>query len=84
MKIMNSLESIRIRKQKSKIYFNKFIVIAKSNRINRTCAICYEHEIHILIKPCNHLCVCIGCSKKIDACPMCREIIISKEFIKFG
>ncbi len=49
----------------------------------KICSICYINEIRILFKPCNHLCVCSECSKKIDSCPICRMVINSKEFIKF-
>lgn len=55
--------------------------IAKNNK--KICSICYENEIRILLKPCNHLCVCNVCSNKIDSCPLCRENITSKEYVKF-
>jgi hypothetical protein len=54
------------------------------SEFKRTCTICYENEIKVLLKPCNHLCVCSNCSKKIDNCPMCRENIFAKEEVNFS
>jgi len=77
MKIMNSFELIKERKQK--------LLTKQMNKIDcRKCLICYEKEIKILIKACNHLCVCTDCSEKVDSCPICREKIIVKELIKFN
>ncbi len=84
-KIMNCLKNIKIKKQESN--FNLKIVYEKSSKKkveDMFCVVCYENEVCIMIKPCNHLCICVRCSKKMNTiCPMCRENIIEKEFIKF-
>jgi hypothetical protein len=68
-------------------FLNCVVMIEKINesRSNnkKLCSICYTDEIKILIKPCNHICICEECSDKIDNCPICRIFIISKEFVFF-
>jgi len=36
------------------------------------CIVCMESPRNILIQPCNHLCVCSGCSVVLKNCPLCR------------
>lgn len=77
-KLLKSLGNIKERKQ---IIINESLNRSPIDR--RVCVICYEKEIKILLKPCSHLCVCSFCATKVDSCPVCREIIISKESVKF-
>lgn len=37
-----------------------------------TCCICYTNEKDHAVVPCFHMCVCVGCSKRIHQCPICR------------
>ena len=44
---------------------------------NPTCIACIVNVRRILVKPCNHLCLCASCSLqwftgKKDACPVCK------------
>jgi len=46
------------------------------------CVICKERAKEILQEPCNHICVCEACSKKMqETCPICRQKIVSKRKI---
>jgi len=36
------------------------------------CIICLVNRRCVLLYPCGHLCVCVGCSSKIESCPVCR------------
>lgn len=42
---------------------------------NLRCIICMEKRRKTMIIPCNHSYTCIGCVKKIDKCPVCRQTI---------
>ncbi|EGR31598.1 hypothetical protein IMG5_106500 [Ichthyophthirius multifiliis] len=46
-----------------------------SQIINQLCIICYENDRNIIILPCRHNSVCIGCVKNIQVCPICRNKI---------
>eukprot|EP01113_Clastostelium_recurvatum_P029760 TRINITY_DN35974_c0_g1_i1.p1 TRINITY_DN35974_c0_g1~~TRINITY_DN35974_c0_g1_i1.p1 ORF type:complete len:330 (-),score=34.31 TRINITY_DN35974_c0_g1_i1:19-1008(-) len=39
------------------------------------CRVCMDHEIDAVILRCGHLAVCMGCSRNLKACPMCRKPI---------
>ena len=47
------------------------------------CAVCMEKEREVLLKPCNHYCLCVDCSQKKDMkkCPMCMKTIEGMEKI---
>ena len=78
-KILLSLSLIK--NEKDKIYLKK----TKGSMLGKkSCIICYENEMNILFKPCNHLCVCNNCSSKVDSCPMCRTKIKEKNKIKYS
>jgi hypothetical protein len=77
-KILKSFDLIKEKKQQ--LLSEK----ALKYQEKRNCSICYEQEIKILIKPCNHLCLCSKCSDKVHSCPICRERIILKEIVKFN
>lgn len=46
------------------------------------CKVCRDKIVRVLCEPCNHLCLCISCSRKIGgvridpACPCCKKKII--------
>ena len=37
----------------------------------RTCKVCGENEVSVLLLPCRHLCLCKQCEARLDACPLC-------------
>jgi E3 ubiquitin-protein ligase BOI and related proteins len=39
----------------------------------RACKVCQNKEVSVLILPCRHLCVCEGCERRVDMCPVCHE-----------
>lgn len=45
------------------------------------CKLCYGNTVKVVIDSCNHLCLCIGCSRKLGktkldpSCPVCRKKI---------
>ena len=49
--------------------------------IDSLCCVCRLSKSVILLRPCNHLCLCEGCSKEEagllqEKCPICRETIL--------
>ena len=46
---------------------------------DRQCIICYDNPKSVMIRPCNHVCLCDVCSRDIRGlngkCPMCRKDI---------
>ena len=51
-------------------------LIEESFRTN-TCIICLDKEPNILFTDCNHICMCLECTKikSLDNCPYCRTEI---------
>ncbi|EGG16792.1 hypothetical protein DFA_07770 [Cavenderia fasciculata] len=45
------------------------------------CAVCSEEPIKIILKPCQHFCLCRGCATKVSTCPICRQNIAKKKEI---
>ncbi|CEL91780.1 unnamed protein product [Vitrella brassicaformis CCMP3155] len=39
------------------------------------CLICQERERRLVLRPCNHFCVCQDCATQLEDCPMCRQPI---------
>lgn len=39
------------------------------------CVICRDEQKNVVLLPCKHLCLCIGCSGSIHTCPLCRRPI---------
>ena len=37
------------------------------------CVICLDKEKTILLRPCNHLCLCERCEATVQTCPLCRQ-----------
>jgi ATP-dependent DNA helicase PIF1 len=51
----------------------------KSEKYNDNCVVCFTNKKNLLLRPCNHLCLCSSCdNSKIINCPMCRMIIEEK------
>ena len=76
MSILNNYKIIKNKKLKEKTKGNMYG--------KKYCVVCFENEINMLLKPCNHLCTCENCTKKIDSCPMCRKKIKEINKIKYS
>eukprot|EP01061_Rhynchopus_euleeides_P033471 TRINITY_DN5611_c0_g1_i10.p1 TRINITY_DN5611_c0_g1~~TRINITY_DN5611_c0_g1_i10.p1 ORF type:complete len:403 (+),score=44.53 TRINITY_DN5611_c0_g1_i10:541-1749(+) len=46
-----------------------------------TCKICYDSVINCVLLDCGHMCVCMGCAKRLRNCPMCRNVIRKRKRI---
>lgn len=46
-----------------------------------SCIICLEAPKEVLLKPCNHVCGCLGCCSRLRHCPICRAEIVLRERI---
>ncbi len=45
-----------------------------------TCVVCLNKDKQIMLEPCNHVCLCEVCSKKIiKECPICKQKITSRK-----
>ncbi|ERN02360.1 hypothetical protein AMTRI_Chr03g47610 [Amborella trichopoda] len=40
----------------------------------RTCRVCKNKEVSMLLLPCRHLCLCKDCEGFLDVCPVCRTL----------
>ena len=43
-----------------------------------SCVVCLDKEKTILLRPCNHLCICESCMGAVQTCPLCRQNIQEK------
>jgi hypothetical protein len=43
-----------------------------ADRERDTCVVCLEGQASIVYTACGHMCVCVGCSKALKRCPVCR------------
>lgn len=43
-----------------------------------SCAVCLERQKTVLLRPCNHMCLCETCSDSVRECPLCRQAIIER------
>lgn len=41
------------------------------------CAVCMAEPHNTILVPCEHSCVCTGCSEELYECPLCRAVIDS-------
>ncbi|XP_059143122.1 cell growth regulator with RING finger domain protein 1-like [Physella acuta] len=41
------------------------------------CVVCQTRPVMCALLPCRHACVCLGCFKLLDKCPMCRSVLQS-------
>ena len=83
MKLHHYLQGNRIKRRRKKRKRKKKSlekVISDPEHVLGICIICIDSESTIMIKPCNHVCACSRCSKKIKKkCPICRGIVEGKE-----
>ena len=53
------------------------------NGTSYTCVVCYGNKVQCIIRPCNHVCLCLCCKPLFESnsrdCPMCRTLISSIE-----
>ena len=51
----------------------------------RTCAVCLTEPAVILMRPCNHICACQGCSRRLGGrpCVICRRAVRTMERVFF-
>ena len=51
----------------------------------KPCIICYSEDRQMILKPCNHICLCQNCCTRIiqdsNKCPFCQSRIIKSERI---
>ena len=61
---------------------SRHAVIDDPDRI--LCSVCLDKPYNTVLVPCCHACVCVGCSKHLEICPLCRAVIKStmKIFLK--
>jgi hypothetical protein len=54
---------------------------------NQICSICLMNIKNVLLVPCNHICSCVDCARKIESpvldCPICRGRIERMEVVYF-
>ena len=48
---------------------------------HRLCVVCLDRQREIVLKPCQHLCVCSKCVKELNNCPICRTLVLQHEKI---
>ena len=47
----------------------------------KQCVVCMDRPREIMMRPCNHYCVCEECSGKLSRCPMCNKYFHKAEKI---
>jgi hypothetical protein len=52
------------------------LLITKVYESSSECVICLCEESTHIFAPCGHYCVCEGCGKMVDKCPICRGNVI--------
>ena len=47
------------------------------------CAICLTSPVESVFQPCGHACSCSPCGRRLERCPICREVIrnVTKIFL---
>lgn len=45
------------------------------------CIVCQDMKREVIVKPCNHYCLCQDCSSALRKCPMCKSGIRNVEKI---
>lgn len=50
------------------------------------CVICMENTANVMVRPCNHVCMCVLCSQRMtrQPCPICRLSNVTIERIYFS
>jgi len=55
----------------------------KEEAEKKLCAICLTSDKCILLRPCNHICLCQPCSTLVTDCPLCRKLVTKKRKVFF-
>lgn len=52
---------------------------AEAKDEDAACVICMHNAKRVVLLPCGHLCLCIGCTRQLKnrECPMCRNLVAS-------
>ncbi|KAJ0973490.1 hypothetical protein J5N97_021449 [Dioscorea zingiberensis] len=45
----------------------------ESFRNVKSCRVCQDRDVCVLLLPCKHLCLCKDCASALDACPVCSS-----------
>ena len=45
------------------------------------CVVCQDLKREVILRPCNHYCLCLECSKALRECPICKKRIRNTEKI---
>ncbi len=65
----------------------KKVEVAESISCENDCAICMDKTKNSVLRPCNHMVTCVGCSNLLlnrqDNCPVCRIKIIEVNLFEF-
>lgn len=48
------------------------------------CKICFANPIQVMALPCKHVTSCIGCTRHMNQCPICRQTIEAGKELKVG
>ena len=73
---MNQLGEHLLRQQLSKL--NSELSQEKDKNL---CVVCLDNRRELLLKPCNHYCLCTDCMPTLRKCPVCTQAIRSTEKI---
>jgi hypothetical protein len=77
MKIENSLMKLltKVKVRISQLEYD-IIIGKKEDYLEPTlCNQCKKSCVNCVLRPCNHVCLCIECVKNLLKCPMCNKII---------
>lgn len=44
----------------------------------RCCVVCLDRQKSLLLRPCNHMCLCEACGNSVQECPLCRKTIVER------
>ena len=52
---------------------------------SRECIVCLTEAANMLMRPCNHVCACQACSRRLirHPCPLCRRMVTKVERVYF-
>lgn len=42
------------------------------------CVVCMDNRRQVVLYPCEHLCMCVACSRRVTQCPLCREPVVTR------
>jgi len=76
-------EALTITRKAKEDYIRQSAVASfiTNSKGNPDCVICMENPKEILINPCKHFCLCLVCSDRVTNCPLCKQLIESKDRI---